>query len=159
MALHQQVRLFATWRGKLNVNNMISLPAPKDRLAGCIWLPRILAKARLLQRGELPPAYAERFCHPTGVDSVFLNHFHLNREDILAAAGKTDKEVTRWFRLRAEGGAENVAKWNETAVNLGRPGYPMAERFSIARDTVYKNVNSTGMTTVFELLEADDTLT
>ena len=136
----------------------MKIPAPKERLADCIWLPRILAKARMLHRGELPPAYAERFCHPTGVDSIFLNYFHLTREEITAVALKSDKDVIAWFHSRPEGSAENVTKWNEIAVNMGRPGYPLAERFPVARETTYKHVDSRGMTTVFELLEADDKL-
>jgi hypothetical protein len=136
----------------------MNLPAPKARLANCVWLPRILAKARLLQRGELPPDYAERFGHPTGVDHLFLNHFHLQRDDIVTVAGRTDQEVAAWFTARPEGRTESIAQWNDTALNLGRPGYPLAERFPIAKATVYKNVESTGMTTVFELLEADDRL-
>jgi len=141
-----------------NITRAMNLPTPKARLANCVWLPRILAKARLLQRGELPPGYAERFCHPTGVDRLFLNHFHLQREDIVAAAGRTDEEVAAWFTARPAGRAESIAHWNDTALNLGRPGYPLAERLPIAKTTVYKNVDSTGMTTVFELLEADDRL-
>jgi hypothetical protein len=136
----------------------MNIPAPQDRLADCVWLPRILAKARLLQRGELPPAYAGRFCHPSGVDAMFLGHFHLACDDILAAAAKSDNEVAAWFRSRPEGAAARVAQWNEMAVNLGRPGFPLAERFPIAKATVYKQVDSRGMTTVFELLEADDKL-
>ncbi|MBW8864192.1 MAG: hypothetical protein JF609_04565, partial [Verrucomicrobia bacterium] len=58
-------------------------PTPREQLAGCLWLPRILAKARLLQRNELPPEYAARFCHATGVDGQFLLHFNLTREQVL----------------------------------------------------------------------------
>ena len=134
----------------------MNIPAPKERLADCIWLPRILAKARMLERGELPAAYAERFCHPTGVDTIFLNYFHLTPDDIVTAAGKDDATVVAWFRSRPEGAPERIAKWNDTAVNLGRPGYPLAERFPVARETTYKHIDSRGMTTVFELLEADD---
>jgi len=134
----------------------MNIPAPKDRLADCIWLPRILAKARLLEKGELPTGYAERFCHPTGLDAIFLKHFNVTREDIVAAARKSDAEAAEWFRTRAEGTPENIARWNETAVNIGRPGYPLAERFPVAKETTYKHIDSRGMTTVFELLEADD---
>lgn len=136
----------------------MKLPAPRERLADCVWLPRILAKARLWQRGELPPAYAERFCHPSGVDAIFLNHFKLNRDDLLLAAAKPDEAVAAWFCARVEGSAASIAQWNEVALNLGRPGYPLAERFPIAKETAYKQVDSRGMTTVFELLEADDLL-
>ena len=136
----------------------MNIPSPRDRLADCVWLPRILAKARMLQRGELPAGYAERFCHPTGVDLIFLKHFNLTRDDILATAQQSDDAVATWFQSRPEGSAECVAKWNEIAVNMGRPGYPLAERFSVAKETVYKHVYFPGMTTVFELLEADDKL-
>lgn len=112
----------------------------------------------MLHRGELPPAYAERFCHPTGVDLIFLNYFHLTRDDITTAALKSDDEVIVWFQSRRESSVENVAKWNEIAINMGRPGYPLAERFPVARETTYKHVDSQGMTTVFELLEADEKL-
>ena len=112
----------------------------------------------MLQRGELPADYAERFCHPTGVDSIFLNYFRLNRDEITAAASKTDEEAAAWFCSRPEGTPENIAKWNEIAVSMGRPGYPLAERFPVARETSYKHIDSRGMTTVFELLEADDKL-
>ena len=44
----------------------------------------------------------------------------------------------------------------QVAINLGRPGYPMAERFPVALATTYKHVDSHGLTTVFEVLEADE---
>lgn len=142
----------------MNTLGTMNLPAPSARLASCVWLPRILAKARLLQRNELPPEYAERFCHPTGVDHQFLSHFRLRREDIVAAASQGDEEVAAWFLARPEGSTESIARWNDIALNMGRPGYPLADRFAVAKATIYKNVDATGMTTVFEILEADDRL-
>jgi hypothetical protein len=135
------------------------LPAPRDQLAGCVWLARIVAKARLLQRGELPPDYAERFCCPTGVDRQFLTFFGLTREEILAIAARPDAEVIAWFLTRSPDPADRIAAWNRIAVNLGRPGFPLAERFVVAKTTSYRHIDSRGMTTVFELLEADDQLT
>jgi hypothetical protein len=144
------------WR--MDEGSDMNIPAPKERLANCVWLPRIIAKARLYQRGELPPGYAERFCHPSGVDALFLNHFHLTREAILSVAEQSDESLAAWFSARPEGSAASIAQWNDTALNLGRPGYPLAERFQVAKETVYKHVDSRGMTTVFEVLEADDRL-
>jgi hypothetical protein len=134
------------------------IPAPKDKLAGCIWLARIVAKARLLEKGELPPGYAERFGHPGGVDGQFLGFFKLSREDVQALARLPDEAAAEKFCSRPEGTPENIEKWNEIAVNMGRPGYPMSERFQVAKETAYKHVYVNGMTTVFELLEADDKL-
>jgi len=132
----------------------MKLPRPNAELAGCVWLPRILAKARRFQAGVLPQDYAANFCSPKGVDGLFMSHFGLSREDILSAAALSDEKVCEWFRSRA--GAERVRRWNEIALNLGRPGYPMAERFPVALATTYKHVNARGLTTVFEVLEADE---
>ena len=136
----------------------MKLPAPRDQLGGCIWLPRILAKARMLQRGELPAEYEARFCQPTGVDGQFLSHFGLSREELLAVAGLPDQQVIEWFRSRTTGSREQIESWNHIAQNLGRPGYPMAERFPIAKATAYSHIDSRNMTTVFEVLEADETV-
>ena len=62
--------------------------------------------------------------------------------------------VAEWFSARTTG--ESIERWNQTALNLGRPGYPMAERFSVALATTYKNVAGRGLTTVFDVLEADE---
>lgn len=132
----------------------MKLPTPHEQLAGCVWLPRILAKARLFKQGALPPDYAARFCHPTGVDGHFLSHFGLTCEDVLAAADLPESEAPA--RLLSRAGAERIQEWNRIAVNLGRPGFPMAERFPIALATAYKHIDSQGMTTVFEVLEADE---
>jgi hypothetical protein len=50
----------------------VNLPLPRAKLAGCMWLARIVTKARLYKAHSLPAEYAERFCHPTGVDNQFL---------------------------------------------------------------------------------------
>jgi hypothetical protein len=134
------------------------LPAPRDRLAGCIWLPRIIAKARLLLAGRLPADYAERFCHPTGVDGQFLSFFGLDRAALLAVADESDDAVAAWFAARPAASSARIAEWNELSVNLGRPGFPMANRLPIAKATSYKYLNTGEMETVFEVLEADEAL-
>ena len=132
----------------------MKIPNPRDTLAGCIWLPRIMTKARLLKSGVLAPDYAARFCHPGGVDGQFLGYFGLTREDMLAAADLSDGQVVAWFQSRFN--PETIKEWNRIAVNLGRPGFPMAERLPVALATSYKHVNPEGITTVFEVLEADE---
>ncbi len=132
----------------------MKLPSPREQLAGCVWLPRILAKARLLREGGLSAEYAERFCYPTGVDGTFLTHLGLSRDDVLHAASLPDQEIPAWLLTRTT--PERIAEWNHVALNLGRPGYPMAERFPVALATVYKHLSSQGLTSVFEILEADE---
>ncbi len=134
----------------------MKLPPPTEKLAGCVWLPRILAKARLLQGGALLPDYAANFCNPKGVDGQFLAHFDLIREDIVTVAARSDDAVSTWFLARTGSTPQRIETWNQTALNLGRPGYPMAERFLLALTTTYKNVADRGLTTVFEVLEEDE---
>ena len=102
----------------------------------------------------MPPDYTANFCHLKGVDGQFLSHFALSREDILSAAAVSDERASEWFLSRSS--VERVEQWNQIGLNLGRPGFPMAERFPVALATIYKNVSGRGLTTVFEVLEADE---
>ena len=140
----------------LQAKQLMKLPAPRDTLADCVWLPRIIAKARRLRAGTLPPEYAARFCHPTGVDAQFLAFFQISPELILTAATRSEQDVVAWFTWLSTVNPIRIAEWNHTAVNLGRPGFPLAERFPVAKTTTYKHIDSAGMETVFELIEADE---
>ena len=76
------------------------LPAPRDSsLAGCVWLARFLAKARLLLADQLPPDYVERFGAPEGVDGNFFRFFSLGHEELMDAIrrGLSDAEFAGWF--------------------------------------------------------------
>lgn len=182
------------------------LPSPRDQLADCVWLPRILSKARLLKAGKLEPDYAARFGHASGVDGQFLAFFRLTKEDILAVCELGSLAITEWFlqRLPVQPNATSpthptpatpptlatvpdpakpptahspsnppaaqetetyfayasanhqIDAWNHIAVNLGREGFPMAERLPIALSTTYKHLQGQPFATVFEVLEADE---
>jgi hypothetical protein len=121
-----------------------------------MWLPRIIAKARLIASGALPAEYAARFCHPNGVDAEFLRFFNLQREDIVDAAQSTDEQIASWFGNLTAAHPSLVSQWNQLAQNLGRPGYPMAERLPIALATTYKHLESSKFSSVFEVIEADE---
>ena len=41
-------------------------------------------------------------------------------------------------------------------MNLGRPGFPMVERFPVALATAYSHLAELKLETVFEVLEADE---
>lgn len=134
----------------------MKLPAPHDRLADCIWLPRIVAKARCFLRGELPPEYEARFGHPTGVDGQFLGWFGLTRETLLGIVPQDDAGViTRFLALPGNGPAK-IAEWNHVAVNLGRPGFPMEERLPVALATSYAHLAHLGIDNVLDVLAADE---
>ena len=132
----------------------MNLPTPYNTLANCVWLPCILAKARLLKSGNLPPDYEARFCNPTGVDGQFLAHFNLSRDDILSAAELPEEQVTAWLLARTS--PDRIEQWNNLAPNFGRAGYPLAERLPIGLATTYKHLADRGFTTIFELIDADE---
>lgn len=132
------------------------LPAPTATLAGCVWLPRILAKARLSAAGQLPEEYAARFGHPGGVDGQFLSFFGLSRADVEGVCGKSDEEVAAWFLDRDGISGSRIQEWNHIAVNLGRTGFPMADRLPIALATSYSHLADRGLETVLSVIEADE---
>jgi len=133
----------------------MNLPRPSDRLADCVWLPRIIAKARLVSSGSLPDEFVQRFCHPSGVDGQFLAFFLLTKEEVIAASLRNDEEVEHWFLSSPERRAR-VQEWNHVAVNLGRGGFPMHDRLPVALATTYKHLAGQQFETVFEVLEADE---
>lgn len=91
-----------------------------------MWLPRFIDKARHHFAGSLPPDYQQAFCHPLGVDGVFLGHFKLTKEEILAVVEReeSDEAIATWFVGRPESGLEPIKAWNELAPNIGKPGFP-----------------------------------
>ena len=72
----------------------------------------------------------------------------------MEAGGGDDARAAEWFLARHS--AECIKQWNHTALNLGRPGYPLADRLPVVLATTYKNVAGRGLTTVFEVIEADE---
>jgi hypothetical protein len=125
-------------------------------LADCIWLPRITAKGRLLQAGQLPPDYMLRFGAPSSVDEVFLSHFGIVKEDIIAACVGSDEEVTAWFLALPRTTPKHIQEWNHIAENLGRPGFPLVGRFPVGLATTYAHLAHLKPDSIFAMLEADE---
>ena len=136
------------------------LPSPRARLVDCLWLPRFLAKARQLQTGQLSADYAARFCAPDSVDDHFLSHFALTKQAALDAARLHPDEAGfgAWFLTQPTVDATRIAQWNALAENLGRLGFPMAERCAAVRPTMYGHLDAEQgrLETIFDLLEADE---
>lgn len=137
---------------------MNMLPSPRAKLAGCVWLPRIVSKARFVQIGRLPPENASRFCHPEGVDGYFLLTFDMTRDELLEAVTRhrSDGEIAAWFRARPGTDLKHIARWNTLAENLGKPGYPMADRFVSALATVFPHIDPLTVDSIFDLITADE---
>ena len=139
---------------------MTPLPLPRDRLAGCVWLPRIAGKIRAMAAGELPPEYAARFCDRDSIDEHFLNFFAMEKAELMAAVERTgndDAALKGWFVTRPGVDAQRISDWNEFAETLGRPGHPMAQRFIDVLPRMYAHLDPTSVHSIFDLLEADET--
>lgn len=108
----------------------------------------------MFRNGELPQEYAVRFCDPNGVDGQFLSYFELGKNDILSIVELSNEAIGEWFMERFS--EAKIKAWNHLAINLGRPGFPMAERLSLGLASTYRNVSNRGLETVFDVLEADE---
>ncbi|MSU64812.1 MAG: DUF5069 domain-containing protein [Opitutus sp.] len=89
----------------------MKLRRPTDKLAGCVWLPRFIDKARHHLAGTLDPDYVRPFCHPLATDGVFLAHFALAKEEVIgqvAAANGSDELVAAWFAQRPQCTPERI---------------------------------------------------
>ncbi len=135
-----------------------TLPAPRAELGGCVWLPRLVAKARQFQTGQLGAEYAARFCDADSVDDYFLRFFTLAKDDLLDAVGRPsdDAALAAWFRALPGVDAARITEWNALAANLGKPGFPMADRLAAVLPTSHRHLDPAQIHSIFDLLEADE---
>lgn len=106
-----------------------------------MWLPRFIDKCRLHLAGELPTDFQLPFCNPLATDGIFLAHFGLVKDEVLAAIGASadDAAVVAWFAARDGFTAEKIAAWNVLAPQIGKPGQPGERGFAWARKTYYRD--------------------
>ena len=138
---------------------MLRLPAPRETLEGCVWLPRFLAKARLLLADQLPPDYVERFGHPEGVDGHFFRFFGVGHEQMMDALRRNpdDRAFAAWFQTLPGIDAARVEAWNQFAERLGQPGHAMADRFRETLPKMAGRFDASKVHSIFDLITADET--
>ena len=110
----------------------MNLRRPTERLADCVWLPRLIDKCRHRLAGTLAEDYQFAFCNPHATDGAFLAHFGIDKEELLRAVAVSegsDQAVVEWFSARSGCSSERIAAWNELAPNLGKEGFPMRRGF------------------------------
>ncbi len=119
----------------------LRLPKPSEELAGCVWLPRFIAKVRHHHAGTLSEDYQLAFCHPRGVDGRFLEHFALDKDDAITAilSARTEEELEQWFTSLPEVTEERIAAWNEFAPLIGSPGHPGERELAFMLRRTYPN--------------------
>ena len=137
----------------------MQLRRPSARLVDVCWLPRFIDKARAHLDGTLPPEYARRFGDSKGIDGVFLRHFGLKKEafvEAVRASNGSDIAVAKWFYHQPDVTDEKVNEWNRTAPEIGRPGQLGHELLQFATQKIYKDAPYSGVESVFEVIEADE---
>lgn len=110
----------------------MKLRRPLDKLAGCVWLPRLIDKTRHHFAGTLDAEYVRPFCHPLATDGVFFEHFQIEKDEFLTvvAESKGDNQyVAAWFTNRPACSPERIESWNTLAPNLGKENYPVRKGF------------------------------
>ena len=134
------------------------LPAPRETLDGCVWLPRFLAKARLLLADRLPPDYVERFGHPEGVDGNFFRFFGVTHEQMMDARRReaSDAAFAAWFLALPGIDQARVQAWNRFAEALGQPGQPMADRLKETLPKMAGRFDTSEIRSIFDLITADE---
>ncbi|MFM1945681.1 MAG: hypothetical protein RI897_4663 [Verrucomicrobiota bacterium] len=70
--------------------NMASLPAKSDAANGIPWLPRIIAKARIKLRGEMPP----ELMYGCSGDRAFLKKINMSLPQFLSLVRNNDNDQT-----------------------------------------------------------------
>ncbi len=79
----------------------MKLRRPTDKLAGGVWLPRLVDKARHHFAGTQEPDFVRPFCHPLATDGAFLAHFEIDQDEILRVVKESngdDPVVAAWFK-------------------------------------------------------------
>ncbi len=137
------------------------LPHPKETLAGCVWLPRHIAKVRLHLSHGLPLSYRVALGSSIGVDGYFFRHFGLSLERMVAVVRKSQSnaDIATWFGGRPEGTGESIARWNRLAETLGARGHPGHVTFAIVKWLFYPKAIAQPVGSIFEAIAQDENLT
>jgi len=138
----------------------MKLPHPKGQLAGCVWLPRLIAKIRIFLSGELPASYRVAFGSRSGVDGYFLRHFRLTMPQVVAAVRRasTDDDVAKWFLRCPSVTAHSIAAWNALALKLGSAGHPGGLTLKIVKWFLYPKSRFRTPGSIFEAIAIDESL-
>ena len=129
--------------------------SPYDAEQGLLYLPRMLDKIRMKQRGELPEAYHANL--GKGFDLNCCEFFHLGYADIVAQveAGRSDAEVFAWCGQNGRSPAPHeIRVWNEYMRKRG-----WNDEYSERLKSRLEGLGLSGrndVQTMFDLLEVDE---
>jgi len=138
---------------------MTSIRSPYEKLAGCYYLARLTHKIRLELAGQLSEDYRPYLFHRHGTDTQLLRYFNLTQEELIDAvrtSNNDDSVVASWFEQRTGLDEQKRNHWNELAVNLGKPGFPMAKTLLWAKENLLPHCSDPTIDTVFKAIEWDE---
>ena len=96
--------------------------SPKEMTRGMMYFPRMLAKIRLHQRGELHEDYHKNFGAPRTADSACCNFLRIRHRDLCERVkeGGSDEEILGWcFEKGRQLNEGDLMIWNGFVSKLG----------------------------------------
>ena len=97
--------------------------------------------------------------HERGLDGFFMKHFGLTKEELLEmviASDHDDARVASWFNALIGDDEEKKRVWNESSVNLGKPGHPMHQTLEWARKKYNSQCTDPSIDSTFKLIDWDE---
>jgi hypothetical protein len=138
----------------------VKIRRPSDvSIANACWLARFVDKIRCFLNGSLSKDYAIGFCHPKGIDGIFLDFFGLSKDELIEAvrvSGEDDSKIAVWFSSQEGIVKPKIDEWNQLAFNLGKPGFPAHEVMRWGLKNIYVNCKDPKIDSVFKLLDWDE---
>jgi len=107
--------------------------SPREKMAGWIYLPRLLDKIRLAEAGKLHADYQPNYLHK-GFDAKWLETAGLNAEEFVAVVKGTitDGQMSDWVRENVEVDESGKGLFNDAVGNYGadEANLELRQRFS-----------------------------
>lgn len=131
--------------------------SPYTKLGGIVWVPRMLRKIRLHDRGALPAAY-----HPylgLGFDRRCVRFLGVTYEALVARVqqGGTDEDVLAWCFAHGRQPTDNeILVWNEYMIKRGWRDTDAPEGALQAYKEEYGLGDRTDILTYFDFYEVDE---
>ena len=102
------------------VSDIIYPRSPREKMAGWIYLPRLLDKIRLAEAGKLHADYQPNYLHK-GFDAKWLETAGLNAEEFVAVVKGTitDGQMSDWVRENVEVDESGKGLFNDAVGNYG----------------------------------------
>ena len=116
----QRVDRRCPWANDSCVRATVYPRSPREKMAGWVYLPRLIDKIRLSEAGQLHEDYQPNFLHK-GFDAKWLEKAGLDAEEFVdvVKASATDGQVCDWVRENVEADESTKEIFNDAVLNYG----------------------------------------